>query len=169
MQFGLGTNFSLATPKRNLVRSCSPTLIAAESSQERGKMKRFSAWVTVCLPLTLLAQAPVAHAGAKRFFRKPHPAGAGAELFRLPHQFADGRAAARFARRTVEGRQVGTGGGAGRSREKPDDHGHPPDHRDLKMPKNGHLTEAQIKDLTAWVKDGAVWPEEKVTRRPAVM
>ena len=34
---------------------------------------------------------------------------------------------------------------------------------EIKMPKNGHLTEAQISDLTAWVKDGAVWPVEKVT------
>ena len=30
---------------------------------------------------------------------------------------------------------------------------------EIKMPKNGHLTDAQIADLTAWVKDGAVWPE----------
>src|SRR3984893_89076 len=30
---------------------------------------------------------------------------------------------------------------------------------EIKMPKNGHLTEAQIGDLTSWVKDGAVWPE----------
>jgi mono/diheme cytochrome c family protein len=30
---------------------------------------------------------------------------------------------------------------------------------EIKMPKNGHLTEAQISDLTSWVKDGAVWPE----------
>ncbi len=34
---------------------------------------------------------------------------------------------------------------------------------DLKMPKYGHLTDQQIKDLTAWVKDGAVWPEEPKT------
>ncbi len=34
---------------------------------------------------------------------------------------------------------------------------------EIKMPKNGHLTEAQIADLTAWVKEGAVWPVEKVT------
>lgn len=34
---------------------------------------------------------------------------------------------------------------------------------EIKMPKNGHLTEAQIADLAAWVKDGAVWPVEKVT------
>ncbi|HSR06251.1 MAG TPA: c-type cytochrome domain-containing protein, partial [Bryobacteraceae bacterium] len=34
---------------------------------------------------------------------------------------------------------------------------------EIKMPKNGHLTEAQIADLTAWVKDGAVWPAEKVS------
>jgi mono/diheme cytochrome c family protein len=32
---------------------------------------------------------------------------------------------------------------------------------DLKMPKNGHLTEAEITDLATWVKDGAVWPEEQ--------
>ena len=34
---------------------------------------------------------------------------------------------------------------------------------EIKMPKNGHLTEAQIADLTAWVKDGAVWPVEKAS------
>jgi mono/diheme cytochrome c family protein len=32
---------------------------------------------------------------------------------------------------------------------------------DLKMPKNGHLTESEIKDLATWVKDGAAWPEEQ--------
>ena len=31
---------------------------------------------------------------------------------------------------------------------------------EIKMPKNGHLTGAQIDDLTNWVKDGAVWPVE---------
>ncbi len=30
---------------------------------------------------------------------------------------------------------------------------------ELKMPKNGRLTDAQVKDFVAWVKDGAVWPE----------
>jgi mono/diheme cytochrome c family protein len=30
---------------------------------------------------------------------------------------------------------------------------------ELKMPKDGHLTEAAINDLATWVKDGAVWPE----------
>ena len=35
---------------------------------------------------------------------------------------------------------------------------------EIKMPKNGHLSDAQINDLTAWVKDGAVWPTEKVTQ-----
>jgi len=30
---------------------------------------------------------------------------------------------------------------------------------ELKMPKNGHLTEAEIKDIASWVKEGAVWPE----------
>ena len=30
---------------------------------------------------------------------------------------------------------------------------------EIKMPKNGHLTDAQIEDLAKWVKDGAVWPE----------
>jgi mono/diheme cytochrome c family protein len=34
---------------------------------------------------------------------------------------------------------------------------------ELKMPKYGHLTEQQINDLTAWVKNGAVWPEEPKT------
>jgi hypothetical protein len=34
---------------------------------------------------------------------------------------------------------------------------------EIKMPKNGHLTEAQITDLIAWVKDGAVWPVEKAS------
>jgi hypothetical protein len=34
---------------------------------------------------------------------------------------------------------------------------------EIKMPKNGHLTDAQIDDLTAWVKDGAVWPVEKTS------
>src|ERR1700676_2644387 len=29
---------------------------------------------------------------------------------------------------------------------------------EIKMPKNGHLTDAQINDLTAWVKSGATWP-----------
>jgi mono/diheme cytochrome c family protein len=31
---------------------------------------------------------------------------------------------------------------------------------ELKMPKNGHLTPAQITDMTSWIKDGAVWPEQ---------
>jgi mono/diheme cytochrome c family protein len=31
---------------------------------------------------------------------------------------------------------------------------------DLKMPKNGHLTPAQIQDMTVWIKEGAVWPED---------
>jgi cytochrome c553 len=35
---------------------------------------------------------------------------------------------------------------------------------EIKMPKNGHLSDAQINDLTAWVKDGAVWPTEKATQ-----
>src|SRR5215469_6562132 len=30
---------------------------------------------------------------------------------------------------------------------------------ELKMPKNGHLTDAEMKDIAAWIKDGAVWPE----------
>jgi mono/diheme cytochrome c family protein/cytochrome c553 len=30
---------------------------------------------------------------------------------------------------------------------------------EIKMPKNGHLTDAQIENLAKWVKDGAVWPE----------
>lgn len=34
---------------------------------------------------------------------------------------------------------------------------------EIKMPKNGHLSEAQINDLTAWVKDGATWPVEKAS------
>jgi cytochrome c553 len=34
---------------------------------------------------------------------------------------------------------------------------------EIKMPKNGHLNEAQISDLTQWVKDGAVWPAEKTS------
>jgi cytochrome c553/mono/diheme cytochrome c family protein len=38
---------------------------------------------------------------------------------------------------------------------------------DIKMPKNGHLTEAQITDLTTWVKDGAVWPESPKTSQGA--
>ena len=35
---------------------------------------------------------------------------------------------------------------------------------EIKMPKNGHLTDAQISDLTAWVKDGAVWPTDEVAK-----
>ena len=35
---------------------------------------------------------------------------------------------------------------------------------ELKMPKNGHLTDAQITDLTTWVKSGAVWPETVVAK-----
>src|SRR5882724_7742647 len=38
---------------------------------------------------------------------------------------------------------------------------------EIKMPKNGHLTEAQISDLTAWVKDGAIWPVEKPSTQTA--
>src|ERR1700682_4735525 len=38
---------------------------------------------------------------------------------------------------------------------------------DIKMPKNGHLTEPQINDLTEWVKDGAVWPVEKASAQAA--
>src|SRR5882724_8476352 len=30
---------------------------------------------------------------------------------------------------------------------------------ELKMPKSGELTEAQVKDLATGVKDGAVWPD----------
>jgi mono/diheme cytochrome c family protein len=32
---------------------------------------------------------------------------------------------------------------------------------DLKMPRYGHLTDEQIQNLTAWVKDGAVWPADE--------
>lgn len=35
---------------------------------------------------------------------------------------------------------------------------------DLKMPKNGRLSEAQVTDLTQWIKDGAVWPAALVTQ-----
>ena len=35
---------------------------------------------------------------------------------------------------------------------------------ELKMPRNGHLTEVQINDLTVWIKDGAVWPEAVKTQ-----
>ncbi|MCU1336138.1 MAG: hypothetical protein JWO19_1719 [Bryobacterales bacterium] len=38
---------------------------------------------------------------------------------------------------------------------------------DIKMPKNGHLTEAQINDLTTWVKDGAVWPVDQESTQAA--
>jgi len=38
---------------------------------------------------------------------------------------------------------------------------------EIKMPRNGHLTEAQIGDLTNWVKDGAVWPEAAKTSQAA--
>ncbi len=31
---------------------------------------------------------------------------------------------------------------------------------EIKMPKNGHLTTAQVDDIANWVKDGAVWPAE---------
>src|SRR5438045_4045661 len=31
---------------------------------------------------------------------------------------------------------------------------------ELKMPKNGHLTEPQIQDVVSWIRDGAVWPAE---------
>lgn len=34
---------------------------------------------------------------------------------------------------------------------------------EIKMPLGGHLTDAQVADLTAWIKDGAVWPVEKVS------
>jgi mono/diheme cytochrome c family protein len=33
---------------------------------------------------------------------------------------------------------------------------------ELKMPLNGRLTDAQVKDLDTWIKNGAVWPETKV-------
>jgi cytochrome c553 len=35
---------------------------------------------------------------------------------------------------------------------------------DLKMPPKGKLTDAQIADLTKWVKDGAVWPTTDAVR-----
>jgi mono/diheme cytochrome c family protein len=35
---------------------------------------------------------------------------------------------------------------------------------ELKMPKGGRLTDAEIADFTAWVKDGAVWPAEKAPK-----
>src|SRR3954451_649551 len=38
---------------------------------------------------------------------------------------------------------------------------------EIKMPRNGHLTDAQIADLTNWVKDGAVWPEAAKTTQAA--
>jgi Protein of unknown function (DUF1549)/Protein of unknown function (DUF1553)/Planctomycete cytochrome C len=38
----------------------------------------------------------------------------------------------------------------------------------LKMPPSGKLTSAQIDDLTAWVKMGAVWPEARAEDRPVV-
>jgi cytochrome c553 len=37
---------------------------------------------------------------------------------------------------------------------------------DLKMPPKGKLTDAQIADLTAWVKDGAPWPKETAQATP---
>ena len=38
---------------------------------------------------------------------------------------------------------------------------------ELKMPKNGHLTEPQIQDVATWIKSGAVWPEQAVTSTEA--
>ena len=35
------------------------------------------------------------------------------------------------------------------------------DDEKLKMPPSGKLTETEISDLAAWIKDGAVWPESK--------
>src|SRR5688500_10519806 len=35
---------------------------------------------------------------------------------------------------------------------------------DLKMPRQGKLPDAVIADLTAWVKMGAPWPEEKLVK-----
>ena len=40
---------------------------------------------------------------------------------------------------------------------------------DIKMPKNGHLTDAQINDLTTWVKNGAVWPMEVKSQSAGVI
>ena len=39
---------------------------------------------------------------------------------------------------------------------------------DLKMPKYGRLTEAQVADLTSWVKDGAIWPVALATQNYAI-
>jgi hypothetical protein len=38
---------------------------------------------------------------------------------------------------------------------------------DLKMPKAGKLPDAVIADLTAWVKMGAPWPDEKLVKKTA--
>ncbi|MDQ1471088.1 MAG: hypothetical protein QOJ99_2568 [Bryobacterales bacterium] len=34
---------------------------------------------------------------------------------------------------------------------------------ELKMPRNGHLTDAQIADVSAWIKDGVAWPDAVTT------
>ena len=34
---------------------------------------------------------------------------------------------------------------------------------DLKMPPKGKLSEQEIKDINAWVKNGTVWPDSKTT------
>jgi hypothetical protein len=36
-------------------------------------------------------------------------------------------------------------------------------HERLKMPPTGKLSDPEIEDLTAWVRDGAIWPEYKTT------
>ena len=40
---------------------------------------------------------------------------------------------------------------------------------EIKMPKNGHLTDAQIADLATWVKNGAVWPMEVKSQSSAAI
>jgi mono/diheme cytochrome c family protein len=40
-------------------------------------------------------------------------------------------------------------------------------HARLKMPPSGKLTDAEVSDLAAWIRDGAVWPEYKSTAKPA--
>src|ERR1700680_4546658 len=35
---------------------------------------------------------------------------------------------------------------------------------ELKMPKNGHLTDEQIQNLTTWIKGGAAWPTDEPSK-----
>src|SRR5262245_25918578 len=39
---------------------------------------------------------------------------------------------------------------------------------ELRMPPRGKLSDEQIADLTAWVKDGAAWPDSKATQTAKV-